>query len=39
MLELPRLIAEALKDEEQVKILAVDIAKARDIHYLGRGAH
>jgi glucosamine--fructose-6-phosphate aminotransferase (isomerizing) len=39
MLELPRLISEALKVEDQVKALAVEIAKARDILYLGRGAH
>ncbi len=39
MLELPRLIGEALKTEEQIKVLAVDIAKARDILYLGRGQH
>lgn len=38
MLELPRLITEALKVEEHVKRLAIDIAKARDILFLGRGA-
>ncbi len=39
MLELPRLIGEALKCEERVKDLAVEIAKARDVLYLGRGQH
>jgi glutamine---fructose-6-phosphate transaminase (isomerizing) len=39
MLELPRLIAEALKVEDKVMELAVEIAKARDILYLGRGQH
>src|SRR5262249_60647984 len=39
MIELPRLIGEALKTEEKIKDLAVDIAKARDILYLGRGQH
>ncbi|HVY87754.1 MAG TPA: glutamine--fructose-6-phosphate transaminase (isomerizing) [Hyphomonadaceae bacterium] len=39
MLELPRLIGEALKTEDRIKELAVDIAKARDILYLGRGQH
>jgi glucosamine--fructose-6-phosphate aminotransferase (isomerizing) len=39
MLELPRLIGEALKTEEQIKELAPEIAKARDVLYLGRGQH
>jgi glucosamine--fructose-6-phosphate aminotransferase (isomerizing) len=39
MLELPRLISEALKVEDKVMELAVEIAKARDILYLGRGQH
>jgi len=39
MLELPRLISEALKTETQVQKLAIEIAKARDVLYLGRGAH
>ncbi len=39
MLELPRLIGEALKVEDKVMALAVEIAKARDILYLGRGQH
>ncbi len=39
MLELPRLISEALKVEPQIMQLAIEIAKARDILYLGRGQH
>jgi len=39
MLELPRLIAEALKIEGDIAALAVEIAKARDVLYLGRGQH
>jgi glucosamine--fructose-6-phosphate aminotransferase (isomerizing) len=39
MLELPRLISEALKAESRIETLAVEIAKARDILYLGRGQH
>ncbi len=39
MLELPRLIGEALKVEDRIRGLAVEIAKARDILYLGRGQH
>jgi glucosamine--fructose-6-phosphate aminotransferase (isomerizing) len=39
MIELPRLIAEALKTEPQIMKLAPEIAKARDILYLGRGQH
>jgi glucosamine--fructose-6-phosphate aminotransferase (isomerizing) len=39
MLEVPRLISEALKVEGRIEELAVDIAKARDILYLGRGQH
>jgi glucosamine--fructose-6-phosphate aminotransferase (isomerizing) len=39
MLELPRLIGEALKVEDAVARLAVEIAKARDVLYLGRGQH
>ncbi len=36
--ETPRLISEALKHNDEVKDLAVEIAKARDVLYLGRGA-
>jgi glucosamine--fructose-6-phosphate aminotransferase (isomerizing) len=38
LLETPRLIAESLAVEEQVRAIALDIAKARDVLYLGRGA-
>ena len=37
LLETPRLIAESLLVEEQVRAIALDIAKARDVLYLGRG--
>ena len=37
MLEAPRLIAEAIELEDAVRAVAVDIAKARDVLYLGRG--
>ncbi|MEQ1780300.1 MAG: glutamine--fructose-6-phosphate transaminase (isomerizing) [Hyphomonadaceae bacterium] len=39
MIELPRLISEALKTEQQIISLAPEIAKARDVLYLGRGPH
>mgnify|MGYP000144406071 CR=1 FL=1 len=39
MLELPRIVADALKTEEDVQTLAVELAKARDVLYLGRGQH
>ncbi len=39
MIELPRLIAEALKTEQQIMSLAPEIAMARDVLYLGRGPH
>jgi glucosamine--fructose-6-phosphate aminotransferase (isomerizing) len=38
LLETPRLIAESLGVEEQVRGIALDIARARDVLYLGRGA-
>jgi glutamine---fructose-6-phosphate transaminase (isomerizing) len=38
LLETPRLIAQALLVEEQVRAIALEIAKARDVLYLGRGA-
>jgi glucosamine--fructose-6-phosphate aminotransferase (isomerizing) len=38
LLEAPRLLAEALQVEDQIRTLAHDIAKARDVLYLGRGA-
>jgi glucosamine--fructose-6-phosphate aminotransferase (isomerizing) len=37
MLEAPRLIAEAIGLEDALKEIAVDIAKARDVLFLGRG--
>jgi glucosamine--fructose-6-phosphate aminotransferase (isomerizing) len=37
MLEAPRLIAEAIALEDSLKEIAVDIAKARDVLFLGRG--
>lgn len=39
MIELPRLIGDALNTEKQIMALAPEIAKARDILYLGRGQH
>ena len=38
LLEAPRLLAQAIFDEETVHTLALDIAKARDVLYFGRGA-
>ena len=38
LLETPRLIAQSLLVEEQVRAIALEIAKARDVLYLGRGA-
>jgi glucosamine--fructose-6-phosphate aminotransferase (isomerizing) len=38
LLETPRLIAEAIGLEERVRLVALEIAKARDVLYLGRGA-
>ena len=37
LLEAPRLIAEAIGLEDALKDIAVEIAKARDVLYLGRG--
>ncbi|HEY5072591.1 MAG TPA: glutamine--fructose-6-phosphate transaminase (isomerizing) [Caulobacteraceae bacterium] len=37
LLEAPRLIAEAIAGEEAIHIVALEIAKARDVLYLGRG--
>jgi glucosamine--fructose-6-phosphate aminotransferase (isomerizing) len=37
LLEVPRLIAQALHGEESIRLIAHDIAKARDVLYLGRG--
>jgi glucosamine--fructose-6-phosphate aminotransferase (isomerizing) len=38
LLEAPRLIADAILDEAWIGPIAQDIAKARDVLYLGRGA-
>jgi len=38
LLETPRHIAEFLKQEQTIKLLGEEIAKARDVLYLGRGA-
>jgi glucosamine--fructose-6-phosphate aminotransferase (isomerizing) len=38
LMEAPRLIAEATQLEEDIRALAPDLAKARDVLYLGRGA-
>ena len=37
LVEIPRLMAEALTSEPQIEKLARDIAKCRDVLYLGRG--
>jgi glucosamine--fructose-6-phosphate aminotransferase (isomerizing) len=37
MIELPRLISEALKQEKTIEDMAVELAKTRDVLYLGRG--
>ncbi len=37
LIEVPRLMAEALKLEPQIEQLARDLAKSRDVLYLGRG--
>jgi len=37
LLEAPRLIADALRREDQVRALAADLSRARDVLYLGRG--
>ncbi|MBW3616521.1 MAG: glutamine--fructose-6-phosphate transaminase (isomerizing) [Proteobacteria bacterium] len=38
LLEAPRLIAEASEAEDEVRAIAYDLSKARDVLYLGRGA-
>jgi glucosamine--fructose-6-phosphate aminotransferase (isomerizing) len=38
LLEAPRLLADAARLEEEIRALAPELAKARDILYLGRGA-
>jgi|SRR5579872_5462967 len=37
LLETPRLIAQSIGVEEAVRVIALDVAKARDVLYLGRG--
>ena len=37
LLEAPRLIAESIELEEAVQAVALEVAKARDVLYLGRG--
>ena len=37
LMETPRLIAAALQHEEEVRALATDLSRARDVLYLGRG--
>lgn len=37
LLEAPRLIAESIQLEDAVRSIAVEVAKARDVLYLGRG--
>lgn len=37
LVEVPRLMAEALRIEPQIEALARDLAKSRDVLYLGRG--
>jgi glucosamine--fructose-6-phosphate aminotransferase (isomerizing) len=39
LLETPRHIVEFLKQEPRIEALGVEIAKARDVLYLGRGVH
>jgi glutamine---fructose-6-phosphate transaminase (isomerizing) len=39
LIEVPRLIGEALELDEPIAALATDIAKASDVIYLGRGPH
>jgi glucosamine--fructose-6-phosphate aminotransferase (isomerizing) len=38
LLEIPRLLTEALQQEEAIRALALDLSRARDVLYLGRGA-
>ncbi len=38
LLEAPRLLSEALRAEEAIQALVADLARARDVLYLGRGA-
>ncbi|MFN3511744.1 MAG: glutamine--fructose-6-phosphate transaminase (isomerizing) [Phenylobacterium sp.] len=38
LLEAPRLIAESIQSEDEIRALAPELAKARDVLYFGRGA-
>src|SRR6185312_2246871 len=38
LMEAPRLLAQAIFDESAIHDLALDVAKARDVLYFGRGA-
>jgi glucosamine--fructose-6-phosphate aminotransferase (isomerizing) len=38
MLKAPRLIAESIELEDAIRAIALDVSKARDVLYLGRGA-
>ena len=37
MLEAPRLIAESINQEDAIRVIAAEVAKARDVLFLGRG--
>jgi glucosamine--fructose-6-phosphate aminotransferase (isomerizing) len=39
LMETPRLMAEALREEDKIRVLAETLAKASDVLYLGRGMH
>ena len=39
LLEVPRLMVEFLKSEAKIEVLGADLAKARDVLYVGRGVH
>ncbi|QGZ96510.1 glutamine--fructose-6-phosphate transaminase (isomerizing) [Terricaulis silvestris] len=39
LMETPRLIADALKVEPEIEVIAQELAQARDVLYLGRGVH
>jgi len=39
LLETPRHVAEALKQDSNIQALSAELAKARDVLYLGRGVH
>ena len=38
LMEAPRLLSQALQLEDSIRVLAQDLARARDVLYLGRGA-